>query len=557
MLISQTALQLKVCLFIDGLDEYEGEDIDIADIFSNVSISENVKICCSSRPHQVFQDAFAAGPGLRLQDLTILDIRQYIFDKLERNTRMQQLADEEPVAIKELITEIGTAASGVFLWVRLVVASLLNGLGQHDDISYLQKRLRQLPKELDDLYHHMVFKVDKVYQEETSQSFQLIDSATRERDTSLELGGTSLLSVLLFSFASGKDTKLALTARCNFLKEKGVLNLCKKTEIILRTRCGGLLEVQYGKLNPSQSAVSPEMKIGYLHRTVKDFLETRDSRAELSDRTGSNTKDGFHPTQAIFRAHILALKTVDAAGERRPWSLIEEALTWACRAEIDTGAGQWEYVDEFYKTASQSWSGPTWRFFEKQKSMLSLASQIGLYHYLDEKLSVDNVLAHEDIKQRPLLDYALVPEKESERLVSLRVILTLLKYGAQPNRLGPGGWTPWQNALSYLNVVVAEMKPEERKQRLREQWIPIIKFLLESGADIHAQCPAPTKYIYTRDDEAVISNKLWTIDEVISRICHPDLLQSGQLLEFLIETRKRVQLSQRQEKNRHKSCRTQ
>jgi len=180
-------------------------------------MSENVKICCSSRPHQVFQDAFAAGPGLRLQDLTILDIRQYIFDKLERNTRMQQLADEEPVAIKELITEIGTAASGVFLWVRLVVASLLNGLGHHDDILYLQKRLRQLPKELDDLYHYMVFKVDKVYQEETSQLFQLIDSATRERDNSLELRGTSPLSVLLFSFASEKDTKLALTVRGNFL----------------------------------------------------------------------------------------------------------------------------------------------------------------------------------------------------------------------------------------------------------------------------------------------------------------------------------------------------
>jgi hypothetical protein len=488
--------------------------------------------------------------------LTILDIRQYIFDKLERNTRMQQLADEEPVAIKELITEIGTAASGVFLWVRLVVASLLNGLGHHDDILYLQKRLRQLPKELDDLYHYMVFKVDKVYQEETSQLFQLIDSATRERDSSLELRGTSSLSVLLFSFASEKDTKLALTARGNFLTDKGVLNRCKKMEIVLRTRCGGLLEVQYGKLNPSQSAVSPEMKIGYLHRTVKDFLETRDSRAELSDRTGSNTRNGFHPTQAIFRAHILALKVVDVAGERLPWVLIEEALTWACRAEIGTATGQPEYLDEFYKTASQSWSGPSWRFFEKQKSMLSLASQISLYHYLDEKLSEDNVLAHEDTKQRPLLDYALVPDEESERLVSLGVIATLLKYGAKPNRLGPGGWTPWQNALSYVNVVVAEMQPEEKKQRFRVQWTPIIKLLLESGADFHARCLGPTRYVHTRH-ETVISDQLWTIDQVISRIRHPDLLQSDRLLELLIQIRKRAQLSQRQEKNQHKFCRTQ
>lgn len=75
---------------------------------------------------------------------------------------MQELDRKEPAATKELIEEIGHAASGVFLWVRLVVSSLLNVLGNHNDISYLQMRLRELPPDLDDLYNHMVFKDDKI-----------------------------------------------------------------------------------------------------------------------------------------------------------------------------------------------------------------------------------------------------------------------------------------------------------------------------------------------------------------------------------------------------------
>lgn len=94
---------------------------------------------------------------------------------------MQQLSEAEPGATKELIEEIGTAACGVFLWVRLVVSSLLSGLGKHDDISYLQMRLRELPPKLDDLYDHMIFKVDKIYQQETAQLFQLVGAAFREQ----------------------------------------------------------------------------------------------------------------------------------------------------------------------------------------------------------------------------------------------------------------------------------------------------------------------------------------------------------------------------------------
>jgi hypothetical protein len=52
-LISQDSFPMKLCLFIDGLDEDEGLDADIAKLFSTAAASPNVKICASSRPHVV------------------------------------------------------------------------------------------------------------------------------------------------------------------------------------------------------------------------------------------------------------------------------------------------------------------------------------------------------------------------------------------------------------------------------------------------------------------------------------------------------------------------
>jgi hypothetical protein len=45
---------LRICLFVDGLDEYQGDNdgtyVDIAILFAKIASSSNIKICLSSRP---------------------------------------------------------------------------------------------------------------------------------------------------------------------------------------------------------------------------------------------------------------------------------------------------------------------------------------------------------------------------------------------------------------------------------------------------------------------------------------------------------------------------
>ena len=147
--------ELRLCLFIDGLDEYEGDRdgsfTEIIALFKAMAASPNIKICVSSRPWLAFEDAFRSIPNLRLQDLTYNDILQYTQDKLNEHSRMTQFREMDPENAAGLVDEIVSKASGVFLWVMLVVKSLLDGLTNRDRISDLQKRLRLLPSDLKDL----------------------------------------------------------------------------------------------------------------------------------------------------------------------------------------------------------------------------------------------------------------------------------------------------------------------------------------------------------------------------------------------------------------------
>ena len=73
-----------------------------------------------------------------------------------------------------LVNNIVEKADSVFLWVRLVVKSLLDGLRNHDGVAILQERLTLIPTELDDLYTHLSGLIDPVYLRWASQAFQIL-----------------------------------------------------------------------------------------------------------------------------------------------------------------------------------------------------------------------------------------------------------------------------------------------------------------------------------------------------------------------------------------------
>jgi hypothetical protein len=148
--VSQTAFEIKFAFFIDGLDEYAGDYSQIIETVKQTAGRDNVKICVSSRPPIPFEKAFANSPNLVLRNLTYDDISLFVDKKLSQSSRMGELEKDEPGLRRELTSAIVEKASGVFLWVYLVVRSLMDGLENYDVGADLKRRLEDLPVELEE-----------------------------------------------------------------------------------------------------------------------------------------------------------------------------------------------------------------------------------------------------------------------------------------------------------------------------------------------------------------------------------------------------------------------
>ncbi|KAF8852663.1 hypothetical protein BDZ45DRAFT_730000 [Acephala macrosclerotiorum] len=168
----------RLCLFVDGLDEFDGDHGSLVGLFKELIQNPSVKLCVSSRPWVVFEDAFDHAPSLRLQDLIYPDIKLYVSSHTDKDPGFELLSKREPEYAGKLVENIIEKASGVFLWVRLAVSSILSGMGHGDRISDLQNRLNALPTELEALYDRILLSLDPFYLEHTAHLFEFVGQST-------------------------------------------------------------------------------------------------------------------------------------------------------------------------------------------------------------------------------------------------------------------------------------------------------------------------------------------------------------------------------------------
>ena len=232
-LIRQTTT--KYCFFIDGLDEFDGDHLDLTSFLKAIAEYPNVKLCLSSRPLMAFEQQLGACPKLQLQDLTKGDITRFVHDILLDHPQFCSLAQNEPNGSAHLINRIVESSSGVFLWVSLVVKSLLKGLTNHDKLSDLERRLGELPPELEGLYSHMLSSISPpFYMEQASRLLQMVYQTP-----------TPIIAAEL-SFADDLNEELPFITRIGTIQPD---ELKRRTEDMiprLKSRCAGLLEVLCG-----------------------------------------------------------------------------------------------------------------------------------------------------------------------------------------------------------------------------------------------------------------------------------------------------------------------
>ncbi|ERF73759.1 hypothetical protein EPUS_09357 [Endocarpon pusillum Z07020] len=509
----------KVVIFIDGLDEFDGDHGEITEIFNHYATlhDSNIKICVSSRPLMPFEYSFKGCKHLRLQDLTARDIRTYITDKLNCHRHFEALATTSPNQAYSFIGEVAAKSSGVFLWVYLIVKSLLTGLTNHDSIDDLARRLEALPPELDALYRAMLRSINPPFYR--GQASQLLQIAYQHKD---------MMSSLALSYADDPDSAFALKLPIGPLSLQQVDTRIEAISYRVQSRCQGLLEVHKFKACEKAPA-NPDTpfrwdEVRYLHLSLRDYLEKPDIWGDLM---GWTARTEFDANLACARSLLLRVKTSACyyGWGFYIWNLLDRAIQFTCKAELSTGHAHVDLVDEIHKVAtdllppgrSLPWftddRGMHAEFCQQTCTCLSItfvqyAILQGLTHYVRRKFSdiqflqSDSAssfldiatglsLSLEDKTEKaysPSSDGRKGTRKHIRRLLGLNgscdnrpvpsMVKMLLELGLDPNEKR-GGSTPWLNLLNHLETL------RTQKSHLDSVWIDICKLYILFGADLN------------------------------------------------------------------------
>ncbi|KAJ8133152.1 hypothetical protein O1611_g474 [Lasiodiplodia mahajangana] len=275
---------IRICFFMDGLDEYDGNHDDLCKVLTDVAKSTNIKICLSSRPWNEFEQAFGDDPRRKLymQDLTRNDILEYTRSRLYEHPRWSSLATK-PSQGDWLVHEIEKRACGVFLWVFLVTNLLRGGLTNRDSFSDIRRRLESFPVELEDFFRQILESVDPFYHKKMSTMLQMAIRANEP------------LHAMAYDFHDQDYDDEDYVFRLPVTPYDPDEDQDLKEQMIwwLNSRSRGLLE-----LNRDTGTVT------FLHRTVGDFLKTR----ETSDFLAQKMPSGFNLSLCLLKVYTAMIK---------------------------------------------------------------------------------------------------------------------------------------------------------------------------------------------------------------------------------------------------------
>ncbi|KAL8880292.1 MAG: hypothetical protein Q9192_008047, partial [Flavoplaca navasiana] len=250
-------LDHPLCIFLDGLDEFDQQD-DIDQLLNLVEASFEsamIKFCISSRPENYITKRLSVYKQLRLQDLTAHDIDVFIRTKLE-TTRTQcppTSIDEE--YLERIIKTIAKKADGVFLWVYYALSSLVRGIRNEDDFGVLLERIEELPNGMHQLYLQMWSRLNgdqQHYHEEAATYFSYAATS---------FAGSAYHPLSLFEMLAALDSQLqtVLLDDLNPQDPSKLAQECDKLKAHIITRSAGLLELSMeDKTDPDEDETDPD-----------------------------------------------------------------------------------------------------------------------------------------------------------------------------------------------------------------------------------------------------------------------------------------------------------
>jgi hypothetical protein len=306
--------------------------------------------------------------------------------------------------------------------------------------------------------------VDNVYQEKLSAMFQ----------HSLQARGP--LSLMIYSFLDEEDPDFAIKLPPTLMTTTEIHSRHEEMRRRINGRSKCLLEVSAGQ----HDGLFNMYDVEFLHRTVRDFLQTKDTQIKLRSMTSGT----YNPCLALSRAHLAAFKTRPEDGKETSVTQSEvwdDLLDFAQRAEDQRGIADGIMLDELERTSKvryrlflQS------SYFFLEPSFLEHIVRRGLVHYVNMKLFRQPqllLLSQGGSLLLTAITNIVKPSFRGMYKVDLtHMVQMLIKHGLSPNQPLQGS-TLWR---LFMKSYPSDSVDSEEHTR----WRNVLRLLLLGGADV-------------------------------------------------------------------------
>lgn len=513
--IVEQAKPSKICLFVDGLDEFHepGQHLEqLILCLRTLQASSQVKMCVSSRPWPEFEDQFGQQWSLKVEELTRDDIRQYVLDKFHEHPQFPKLVRVDP-EYGNFVDTIVKDAQGVFLWIHLVVREILRGLTFNDSLDTLRSQLQSFPPDLEDFFRHILGTIPQAYKKQTARYFKV----ALESPLPLPLALYSFLEELEHDAAFATNMKVDHGSA----DREAVISRVALARRRLDGRSRGLLECR------DDDTHGYVVRVDFLHRTVRDFLvQSVETEASLWDPLGSNDQTGLLTCHAILAytktsSQVIAPPIADSIeGLWLLGTLFSFGNSFAGESE-DRQRILYQVLSRLEQTTFRRAS-----FRNKRGSCLSLflgmASCFEMAWYVQRRLSHIPSSSHRRELLRaetfisPLELFLCrraygVPGRSRH---SVQCIKMILEAGADPN-----AYSAYTSMTTVLEMFLAEFVrgPSSEDQDYQEYIQPVLKLLLVHGGCITEGTAAKSdieQFMDAREVKRLLRQtrfkKLWT-----------------------------------------------
>ena len=176
-LIIKGPKDLNIFCLVDATDECT--DLSLRNIFQYLeslvtsSQNANVKICISAR--QMPEDSISKlnrYPGFLLGEKNSSDITAFVAQKAEsfKNASLEG-------GFRQIGQTIVQKSDGMFLWADLVSQEMISDILQGSTVQELRTTLKEIPKDMNGLYGHLIDKIHGRYKEESFSMLSILASA--------------------------------------------------------------------------------------------------------------------------------------------------------------------------------------------------------------------------------------------------------------------------------------------------------------------------------------------------------------------------------------------